>query len=361
MVLKSILKSSDRVWNVQDAGTAGRFLTAVAALSNDKILISGSERMNQRPMKELFDALRNMGAEVDEQGIPDHLPAFISGGQLPGGHVRISGNISSQFFSALMLIAPSTNKGLLIETNPPIVSQPYIGLTASLMTSLGLGVRIDGNTIAVDPIDLNKKSNLSSVEVEGDWSAAAFWYALVSLSDSSDLTLEGLSIHSKQGDKTITNLGENFGVKTKATKSGIKLSKQQKPDIHLKEIDFTDCPDLALPVIVALAASKVSCKIKGVETLALKESDRMNALSTEIGKFGVILFQTDNLWSLKSEHFSFPKTSPAIKTYGDHRMAMSFAPLALLGDIIIENPEVVNKSYPGFWDDLLKCSFETDR
>ncbi len=343
--------STYSIINVGHAGTDMRFLTAFLSIKNGDYELTGSERLQQRPIKDLVDVLKTLGADIyykNNEGFP---PLQINGKQLQGGAVEISGKISSQFITALLLVAPYFTKGLELTIKDELVSKPYVHMTIELMKEFGASVIWKDNKIIVEPIPYtyHKKEFI----VEGDWSAASYYYSVVALSKIGTLlSIKGLFENSLQADDVCSNIYKNFGVKTTFNDNEIVISKNSKANTSLLELDFIECPDITQTIVCSCIGLNVPFKFTGLQTLKVKETDRINALQNELQKFGCAIEITDNSiqWQkIKSEPFN----NLSVATYHDHRMAMSFAPLCLLYEnIIIENAEVVSKSYPLFWEDV---------
>lgn len=349
-ILYDVLQSDGDVIDVGHAGTAYRFLTAFYAISTKEVILTGSDRMKKRPIGPLVEALKALGADIsylEEEGFP---PLKINGKELEGGAVKLPGFISSQFISALMLIAPKMSKGLWIEVEGDMVSRPYIEMTAALMRECCIEVRVDSQKIYVS----NGNYSVGEKIVEKDWSAASFWYQMVLLGKLSKLELMGLTYESIQGDAYVKNLFEEFGVKSVFSAEGVTLEFEEAKYSVEKDFDFTHVPDLTQPFVVSMAGINNSVKVIGIDHLKIKETDRLNALKCELEKLGAKVEVFENGLSLK-----YGTTRGGdIDTYEDHRMAMSFAPLALVhGEMEIENPDVVSKSYPNYWQQLAKLGF----
>ena len=342
-------------FDVGHAGTSMRFLTAFLAMKEGEFILTGSERMQQRPIKILVDALKILGAEIEclnNEGFP---PLKIKGKKLPGGEITIDGSVSSQYISALMLVAPYLKNGLKINFEGQVTSKPYIEMTTEVMRYFGAELLWKENSIEIKVGEYVSKDFL----VEADWSAASYWYSMVALAKEAEITLFRLQQNSLQGDSVVVKIYENFGVKTEFIENGIRLTKNSSPITHHSPLflDFTDCPDLVQTVAVTCAALNIPAKLTGLSTLRIKETDRIAALQTELCKLGYqVNIESDDLTIFPLRHSGESQNLP-IKTYNDHRMAMAFAPLALLYPITIENPEVVIKSYPNFWEDLKRVGF----
>ena len=354
VLLKNLLESENLVvWDAQDAGTSFRFLTSFLAIKKEHVVLSGTERMKQRPVKVLVDALNKIGAEIlylENEGFP---PIYVKGkiNQVKN-KLDIPGDISSQYISSLLLIAPLLEKGIEINIEEPFYSRPYVNMTLNLMNSFGIKSEVKGNKISIK----NQEFSSGSYIVESDWSAASYWYSILSISDNiNNLTLQGLKKKSNQGDSVISELMKSFGVNTQYKEDGIVLTKI-KLDTEEIELDFRDCPDLTQTILVVAAYHKIKLKVSGVESLKIKETDRLLAMKNELKKIGCDFYEEDNYWVLEKRSREIDDEL-SIDTYKDHRMAMAFAPLASKKSIIINDPDVVVKSYPTYWEDLKKVGF----
>jgi 3-phosphoshikimate 1-carboxyvinyltransferase len=350
-------KKKERIYDVGPAGTTMRFLTAYFASTPGTRVLTGSERMKQRPIGTLVDALRELGAKItytEQEGYP---PLRIEGKVLKGGEIEIDGNISSQFISALLLISPALQNGISIRFKGEVTSRPYINMTLKMMEEFEVVGTWHDNSISVSRQKYQRNGDSSGdYMVEGDWSAASYWYAFAALADDVDFTIKGLKSASMQGDSIVAELFNFFNVNTTYANDGIHLKKRVIHNLHFG-FDFSDCPDIAQTIAVVTALLKIPCHFNGLHTLRIKETDRVSALKNELAKVGaeVEIFD-DNSMQVTAPHLCPPRAS--IKTYEDHRMAMSFAALAMKYDsILIEHPDVVKKSYPGFWNDLKKTGF----
>jgi len=354
VLLKNLLESENLVvWDAQDAGTSFRFLTSFLAIKKEHVVLSGTERMKQRPVKVLVDALNKIGAEIlylENEGFP---PIYVKGkiNQVKN-KLDIPGDISSQYISSLLLIAPLLEKGIEINIEEPFYSRPYVNMTLNLMNSFGIKSAVKGNKISIK----NQEFSSGSYIVESDWSAASYWYSILSISDDiNNLTLQGLKKKSNQGDSVISELMKSFGVNTQYKEDGIVLTKI-KLDTEEIELDFRDCPDLAQTILVVAAYHKIKLKVSGVESLKIKETDRLVAMKNELKKIGCDFYEEGNYWILEKRSREIDDEL-SIDTYKDHRMAMAFAPLASKKSMIINDPDVVVKSYPTYWEDLKKVGF----
>jgi 3-phosphoshikimate 1-carboxyvinyltransferase len=340
------------------AGTAMRFLAAWLSAIPGKWVLTGSDRMKQRPIGILVDALTSLGASIDYLAKPGYPPLLIRGTGLHGRELVIDPGVSSQFTTALLLIAPCIPGGLVLALKGRAVSSPYVKMTLKLMQAFGAKVREGKTRIHVKP------GSYAPVDftVESDWSAAAFWYEAAVFAEEVDIELVGLSQGSLQGDAILPSVYQNFGIVTEFTPSGIRLTKVRKK-IDGFYFDFNDYPDIAQAVISTCAGMGIRGRFEGLKSLQIKETDRVRALKNEIGKLGIaaeISTQGDSNLTLeiKSPKSALPG-GLTFETYGDHRMAMALAPLVLkTGSLKILNPDVVVKSYPGFWEDLQSLGFE---
>lgn len=348
-----LLASKDTTWDVLDAGTTMRFLTAYLAVTAENQTITGTERMQQRPIKVLVDALRELGAHIEylkEDGFPPHKITRIK--QQKAKHLKVKGNISSQYISALLMIAPVLPDGLTLELVGEVFSRPYIEMTLGLMKQFGISHEWNGNQISILP----QAYRSNSYTIESDWSGASYWLGMVALSKNSKVVLTGLREDSYQGDIRILQIMHGLGLNTRF--EGDKLLIEKKDIISPMQIDFRTCPDLAQTVMVAASGLKTPLQMTGLESLRIKETDRIAAMQTELAKFGVKLTEeTPGFWEMEPPR-ELPSGPVTISTYEDHRMAMAFAPMAQKVPLVMEEPEVVKKSYPGFWDDCKKYGLE---
>ncbi|MDX1939862.1 MAG: 3-phosphoshikimate 1-carboxyvinyltransferase [Saprospiraceae bacterium] len=358
-LLQELLASPKIVRDAGAAGTTFRFLTAYLAIQPDTQILTGTERMKKRPIGVLVDALRKLGADIEyleEDGYP---PLKINAPKELGKTHRlsISAGTSSQYISALLMIAPVLPRGLELTLEGNIVSRPYIEMTLAQMRYFGVESRWDGNTIKIAPQDYQGKE----FTVEADWSAASYYYAMAAFADELDLQLNGLFKDSAQGDAVLASMMEKFNIKTEYNEKGIHLTKNSNALSPVFEYDFIECPDLAQTLAVICAGLGVKGIFTGLQTLSIKETDRIAALKNELEKVNATLSQLppkDGKQYYQIEGQAIVQDIPVFLTYEDHRMAMAFAPLAMLGDIQIEDPNVVEKSYPDFWLDLGKLDFE---
>lgn len=345
--MKRLLCSREETWDVLDAGTTMRFLCGFAAVGDGIRTLTGTKRMLERPIKILASALKSLGAKVKYEGKDGYPPVTISPiKNQKTAHLKIKGDVSSQYISALLMIAPTLEQGLTLQLTGKVGSRPYIQMTLDLMEQFGISHDWSGNSIHIDP----QKYQSGTYTIESDWSAASYWYGLVALSEQASAKLLGLRSRSMQGDMAIVRMMNSLGVMSSFEEDGVVLQKIP----HQEEVafDFTDCPDLAQTIAVICAAKKIKCEMTGLESLRIKETDRIKALKKELKKFKVKLKETSpGVWEIRSK-FETSEEPIVIETYEDHRMAMAFAPLCTQQDIIINDPSVVEKSYPGFWKDL---------
>ena len=351
----SSLKSDKEEINIGHAGTAMRFLTSYySSIVNSSKILTGSSRMKERPILILVEALNNLGADIeyiDKKGYP---PIKINGKLIYGNEIALPADVSSQYISSLMMLGVSINQGLKIKLSTKITSLPYIHMTKKIIERIGGIVDIKPDEIIIKQLVSNK---IPDQIVESDWSSASYFYSLVALSDSSDITLSSFFNNSIQGDSRIVDIYKQFGVETKFLNDKIYLKKN---NIHLPDsisINLRDNPDLAQTIVVTCLGLGINCKLEGLHTLKLKETDRLLALKREIEKFEVDCVTISNQ-SITLKNTSKLKSGVSINTYDDHRMAMSFAPLSMINPIIIINPEVVSKSYLNFWNDLESLGFK---
>lgn len=384
-VLENALKSDKNVIDIGHAGTSMRFLTGYYAITPGERILTGSERMKQRPVGDLVDALRILGAEVqyaEQEGFP---PLMIRGKQIEGGKITVISSISSQFISTLLMIAPVLKKGLEMKLTGNAVSPSYIELTLKLMQMYGIKYKREGPLITIR----NQEYAPQDFTVEADWSSASYWYEMAAMGTKVNMVIRGLTQSGLQGDSVLPELFDGFGVKTEFIEGGVKLT--DKPvKISRFDYNFINQPDLTQTFAVLCALKGIPFRFEGTQTLIVKETDRVQALKNELSKFGIRLESaadgsrigfsgattgtktTPESTRTATGEETVPeptraiagaktgvKTSPIkISTYDDHRMAMAFTPAVILGyKIDIENPEVVSKSYPCFWKDLIKVGF----
>lgn len=350
--------------DIGPAGTAMRFSSALLAVTEGTHVITGSERMKNRPIGILVDALRTLGAQVEYVEKEGYPPLKITGNpDLEGGELSLPGNVSSQYISALLMIGPALKKGLKLTLTDNIVSRPYINLTLRLINDFGGDARwLDDSTIIVE----RQKYVTRDYFVESDWSGASYWYEIVALSDNADIYLPGLFKKSYQGDSKVAEIFEQLGVKTEfvgdanddMSRDGVRLTKTGNVCEQMT-YDFVNQPDLAQTFVVTCCMLGVPFHFYGLQSLKIKETDRIEALKAELRKLGYVIKDANDSELMWDGERIEPEADAAIDTYEDHRMAMAFAPCAIkLGSIKINNPQVVSKSYPDYWHDLEKVDFE---
>jgi 3-phosphoshikimate 1-carboxyvinyltransferase len=354
-VMQQVFNSNTNHFDIGHAGTAMRFLTAFLSQIVGEWTITGSDRMKQRPIGILVDALNKLGAKIDyleNDGFP---PLKIYGSHLKGCVLELDGSVSSQYISALLMIAPTIEDGLTLRLKNKIMSRSYIEMTLKLMEQFGVTNVWKGNEIRIS----EQKYKARQFSVEADWSGASYWYEMAVLAEEVDLELIGLITESLQGDSVIAKWFEKLGIQTVATENGSRLSKNGNPLPKFLQLDFMENPDVAQTFAVLCVMKQIPFHFTGLETLKIKETNRIAALQDELAKFGAIIEEPVHGELKWDGTFPIEKQSvPEIETYHDHRMAMAFAPACqVLGSLAILDPMVVTKSYPGFWDDLKKVGF----
>ena len=361
-VTVAALHNMPDVIDIKAAGTAMRFLTAYLAVTPGQHTITGTERMKHRPIKVLVDALRYLGADIDYVGEEGFPPLRISGRPLDGGRLDMPGDVSSQYISALLMVAPTLKNGLELHLKGNIISRPYIDLTLSLMAAYGA----EAEWSDIDTIKVSAKPyTVRPYHIENDWSAASYWYEMMAIGSKRDsrVELDGLADGSRQGDSSVryifSLLGVNtiFGSKHDDTPTAVTLRCTGRRLPRL-EYDFVNSPDLAQTFVVCCAALGVKFRFTGLQTLKIKETDRIEALKAEMRKFGYVINDVDGRELVWDGERCEAESNPTVSTYDDHRMALAFAPLAFkYGSVRIDHPQVVTKSYPAYWDDLRKAGF----
>jgi 3-phosphoshikimate 1-carboxyvinyltransferase len=354
-VMQKALKGNDEIVDIHHAGTAMRFLTAYFAVNEGReVLLTGSSRMKERPIKVLVEALQQLGAQIsyeNEEGFP---PIRIKGQKITESKVNIPANVSSQYISALLLIAPKLQNGIELTLVGEITSIPYIKMTLALLNDLNIQTSFEGNVIKVYP-KLEVESKIMTVE--SDWSSASYFFSLAALSDETTISLTSYKQNSLQGDSALVEIYAKMGVETHFEGNKITLIKKSDFNFESVTFDLNNTPDIAQTIVVTCLGLGLGCHLTGLHTLKIKETDRLEALRIELTKLGANISVTnDSLTLVASKEI---KSNVKIATYNDHRMAMAFAPLALKVPIIIENAEVVSKSYPDFWVDLARLGFQT--
>ena len=353
-VMVKALDSNDRDFDIKAAGTAMRFLTAFLSKVVGEWTITGTERMKNRPIKILVDALNALGARVEYMEKEGYPPLRIFGSALHGGEISLAGGVSSQYISALLMIAPLMENGLTLHLEGNIISKPYINLTLQLMAQYGVKAEWDGQTIKVCPQEYNSVP----FTVESDWSAASYWYSMMAWSRNAEVELLGLFKNSLQGDAAGAKLFAQLGVGTTFSDRGVVL-KHNGNSVKKLNYNFVNEPDLAQTFVVTCVLLNTPFRFTGLQSLKIKETDRIEALKTELRKLGYLLTDSNNSILEWNGERCEPEAHPVIATYEDHRMAMAFAPAALVRPegIEIADPEVVSKSYPHFWEDLKMAGF----
>ena len=363
ITMEKLLRSNEDELDTHHAGTTYRFLTAYLSTQENTKILTGSPRMKQRPIGPLVNALRSLGANLEYLENEGYPPLKIGPPiQKLSNYVQIQGDISSQYLSALLMIAPTLPNGLTLEILGDLVSLPYLKMTLDIMNYFGITHDWNENKISIAP----QKYVGKDFFVEADWSAASYYYSIASLADNADITLEGLNEESLQGDSAIATIGEQFGITSTFKNRTVRLTKiNDIPNPLFFEYDFLMTPDIAQTVFAMCAGAGTSGLFNGLKTLYIKETDRIKAFQIELEKLNVFLSKVPQKFKKNSEDEYFMleglakfKSIPTFDTYHDHRMAMSLAPLALKGDIMFNDPGVVSKSYPDFWTDLGKLGFD---
>lgn len=352
-VLQEALASEEETIDIHHAGTAMRFLTAYfAAKEGREVVLTGSQRMQERPVKILVDALRSLGADIEylkNEGFP---PLRIKGQKLRESEVTVQSNISSQYISALMLIAPSLPKGLQIRLDGKVTSMPYIQMTLKFLSECGMNGIFQDNRILIEPAENIPQKEIT---VESDWSSASYFYSMVALSKHADIRISTYKEDSYQGDQVVAGIYKQLGVQTIYADGVLQLKKCDFKRPGRLNLDLADSPDLAQTITVTCLGLGISCELTGLHTLRIKETDRLLALKNEMEKLGSnVEITTDSLLMAPPQNLN---SGIKIATYKDHRMALAFAPLALKVPLEIEEAEVVSKSFPGYWNDLENLGF----
>lgn len=354
-VMVRALDSDSTVFDIKAAGTAMRFLTAFLSKVVGEWVITGTERMKQRPIKLLVDALNSVGARIEYEEKEGYPPLRIYGSALQGGEISLDGGVSSQYISALLMIAPLMENGLTLHLEGKIISRPYINLTLRLMEQFGVTSQWHEQSIKVLPQEYRP---VPAFTVESDWSAASYWYQVMLLDKTAEIELLGLFKNSLQGDACGADLFARLGISTTFTREGVCLRRNGNTCKKLT-YNFVNEPDLAQTFVVACVFTNTPFRFTGLQSLKIKETDRIEALKTELRKFGYVLRDSnDSILEWDGERCE-PESHPVVSTYEDHRMAMAFAPAALVlpGGITIADPQVVSKSYPRYWSDLKAAGF----
>ena len=348
-LLNKALSQKQGVIDIRHAGTAMRFLTGfLSTRSGLEVTLTGSKRMQQRPISILVEALRNLGADITYLNKEGFAPLLIKGRKLQGGTVYIDGNVSSQYISSLLLIASNLEKGLTLHFKGNITSVPYIKMTLALLKNIGVECSFKNKIIFVNPL---LKIKDVKVIVESDWSSASYYYSLTALNEKTQITLSSYKKNSLQGDSILAKIYENLGVMTRFKKDTMQLFRKHNFNLPKQiNLDLINAPDIAQTIAVSCFGLGISCNLKGLHTLKIKETNRLTALQTELTKLGADVKVTEDSLHLSKRKHPI-KQNISIATYHDHRMAMAFAPLFVKANIIIEDFKVVSKSYPKFWED----------
>lgn len=353
VMVKALTENTEPI-DILAAGTAMRFLTAYLSATPGTHTLTGTQRMQQRPIQILVNALRQLGAQIEYTGNEGFPPLHICGTELTGDEITLKGNVSSQYISALLMIGPVLKHGLQLHLTGEIISRPYINLTLQLMKEFGaVAAWTSDQSIRVEP----RPYRSVPFTVESDWSAASYWYQIAALAPAVEIELTGLFRNSYQGDSRGAQLFAKLGVETQYTDRGVRLIKKGALPTRVDE-DLVDIPDLAQTFVVTCALLDIPFRFTGLQTLKIKETDRIAALKAELAKLGYVLRdENDSILVWDGERCE-PQETPVIKTYEDHRMAMAFAPATIrYPQLQIAEPQVVSKSYPAYWEDLKKAGF----
>ena len=353
-VMQKALKGNEEIVDIHHAGTAMRFLTAYFAVNEGReVLLTGSQRMTERPIKVLVEALEQLGAKISYEKEAGYPPIRIKGQKITASKVNIPANVSSQYISALSLIAPKLENGIEITLVGEITSVPYIKMTLALLNDLDIKTSFEGNVITVYP---KQEVESKVMTVESDWSSASYFFSLAALAEKASISLTSYNQTSLQGDSALVEIYKQMGVDTHFEGNKMTLVKQSDFKPKTLNLELNNTPDIAQTIVVTCLGLGIGCHLTGLHTLKIKETDRLEALRIELTKLGANISVTnDSLTLVASTKINH---NVSIATYNDHRMAMAFAPLALKVPIIIENAEVVSKSYPDFWNDLKSLGFE---
>ncbi len=356
VMIKALAENNETI-DIMAAGTAMRFLTAYLSTVQGTHILTGTERMQQRPIQILVNALRELGAQIEYAGKEGFPPLRIHGTELKGNELTLKGNVSSQYISALLMIGPVLKNGLRLHLTGEIISLPYINLTLQLMKEFGAKAAwTSGNSIEVAP----KPYTPVSFMVESDWSAASYWYQIAALSEQAEIELMGLFRNSYQGDSRGAEVFSRLGITTEFTHEGVLLKKSNRLVEQLNE-DFVDIPDLAQTFAVTCCLLGIPFRFTGLQSLKIKETDRIFALKAELRKLGYLLQDAQDSILIWDGERCQPEAQPVIQTYEDHRMAMAFAPAALrFPEMYIAEPQVVSKSYPAYWENLKQAGFQIE-
>jgi 3-phosphoshikimate 1-carboxyvinyltransferase len=354
-VMQKALKGSEEIVDIHHAGTAMRFLTAYFAVNEGReVVLTGSQRMTERPIKVLVEALQQLGAQITYEKEEGYPPIRIKGQKITNNKVTIPANVSSQYISALLLIAPQLENGIELTLVGEITSVPYIKMTLALLNEIGVETNFEGNKITVQPN--TQHPTHQTLTVESDWSSASYFFSIVALSEiGTEVTLSSYKRNSLQGDSALVEIYKNLGVETVFENNNIVLRKSSICNQESLDCNLNSSPDIAQTIVVTCLGLGIGCHLTGLHTLKIKETDRLEALRIELTKLGANISVTNDSLTLGAT--THVNSNIKIATYNDHRMAMAFAPLALKVPILIENAEVVSKSYPDFWEDLKRIGF----
>lgn len=355
VVLKNALEKGDGIIDIHHAGTAMRFLTAYfASKEGCEVEITGSKRMKERPIRLLVDALQRMGADIQYTNEAGYPPLKIKGKKLHVDSIKLQANVSSQYVSALMLIGASLPNGLEIILDGRITSTPYILMTLEILQHAGIKGRFEEDRVFIEPAESLPPTTIA---VESDWSSASYFYSIAAISNKADIKLSNYRKTSRQGDSCLAEIYKHFGVETSYEGDSVILKKNGSKRSRRIHEDLCNSPDIAQTIAVTCLALGIDCELEGLHTLKIKETDRLQALKNEMEKFGAKVHITDDCLRL------YPAKNlnkdVCVATYNDHRMAMAFAPLALKVPILVEDADVVSKSYPDFWKDLKELGFKS--
>ena len=355
-ILEKALKSKEKIIDIHHAGTAMRFLTAYfSQLEGREVILTGSKRMQERPIKILVDSLISLGANIHYENKNGFPPLRIKGKKLIGGSIQLPAGVSSQYISALLLIAPALENGIELSLLGETTSLPYIKMTLLLLKNFGVKTYFDGKKIKINP---NFRIKKVKQKVESDWSSASYFYSIVALSKDAEIKLSSYKLKSLQGDSILKTIYEKLGVKSIFKEDYLLLKKEKINFPNFIDLNLSKAPDIAQTIAVTCYGLGIGCNLEGLHTLKIKETDRLVALERELKKLGANIKITENsLFISPGNNFS---QNSLISTYNDHRMAMSFAPLSLKVALKIKDYEVVSKSYPDFWKDLVKLNFNID-
>ncbi len=352
-VMQKALSGNDEIVDIHHAGTAMRFLTAYFAVQEGReLVLTGSQRMTERPIKVLVEALQQLGAKITYEKEEGYPPIRIQGQKITAHKVSIPANVSSQYISALLLIAPKLENGIELTLVGEITSVPYIKMTLALLNDLDIETSFVGNTITVKP---KKEVKSKVMTVESDWSSASYFFSLVALAKTASVSLKSYKETSLQGDSALVEIYKQMGVVSKFEGDKVTLTKQEGFNYQDITLDLNNTPDIAQTIVVTCLGLGIGCHLTGLHTLKIKETDRLEALRIELTKLGATISVTNDSLTLVATQII--NQNIHIATYNDHRMAMAFAPLGLKVPITIDNAEVVSKSYPDFWEDLKKLGF----